>query len=492
ERALILSIKISFEKWGYDRNSIILNPYIEKSHLWDVMRESEGTIRTFFMNYLNGILGDKKDFFSSSAERKFNETMILVKTHYEGATSAQKWLLFIKALKDIFKEAELADPKSAKKTNRDVLGTMESLVEPLEIMAWEMQKKNKKTFVIADFFKMKNQAKLFLSNQPEHLDALTPLFSAFTAAVARYHTTLPETKTDYTVYALDEYLSFVETMDKQTRKILHTLIRGFGGVMMPGLQYLPTNDKALLLDLTSSAFVWFYFSTIEDETKDVLIKKTESEYWYQDSREYRGFNENDKTVDRSKKSSSTNLLSKHVLDGLGERFEHITYIPTHNLLYKGYTPVVELEERVSSFAEIDLHEFYSIKYKDTINMTLEQVAELKFEDLYKTEKDLTKEEKFKLSQKFKLAKDKEKFKQDNNLVHVNLDLLFAEFEQDDQILDNQMKMLTLDERFTLFAEWENIDENDFEKRFEFINKNNLWGALPGIFQFDKNLMNDML
>lgn len=491
DRAIIHSIKISFEKWGYDRNSIILNPYLEKSHLWDVMSESHGTIQTFFKNYLNGVLGDKKDFFSASSERIFKETMTQIKTHYKDATSAQKWLLFIKAVKAILKEETESNEKNEKKTNKDVKATMESILEPLEIMAFEMQKGTKKTFVIADFFKMKNGAKLFLSNQPEYLDALTPLFSAFTAAVGRYHTTLAETTTDYTVYALDEYLSFVNTMDTGTRKILHTLIRGYGGIMMPAVQYLPVDDKALMLDLTSSAFVWFYFSTIEEETKDILINKTETEYWYKDAFELRRAGSNDKQQrDHSKTSKTKNLLSKNILDGLGAKFEHIVYIPTHNLLYKGYTPRVELVEKFQSFKQVDLEPFYKIKYQDTLKLDAEQVAALKFEDLYKDVNELSKQEKFRLHQSYKNATDKTKFKQDNNLVDVNLDLFFKEFEQDDQILDNQMNILTMQERFALYTEWNNFGDEDTSAKFDFIEKHNLWGALPGIFDFNDSDLNE--
>jgi len=496
DRAIIHSIKISFEKWGYNKNSIILNPYMEDSHIWDVMRESEGTIRTFFVNYLSSVLGntDGKDFFSASAERIFNETMQTIKAHYVDEPSSKKWLLFIKAIKQILDESKKDSKKESKNTNlnEDVGGTMESIIEPLEIMAYEMQKKTKKTFIIADFFKMKNQAKLFLSNQTEYMEALDPLFSAFIASAARYHTTLPETKTDYTVYALDEYLNFADTIDPKTRKILHTLIRGFGGVMLPGVQYLPVDNKKLLLDLTSSAFAWIFFSTIEDETKDLLINKTEMEYSYKDAYEHRAYLESDKKDrDHTKTRDKKPLLSKNILDGLGAKFEHITYIPTHNLLYKGYTPQVELEERYSSFAQTDLSEFYKIKFPDTLKMTSEQIANLTFEDLYKDPADLPRSEKYRLFNLHKNSNDKDQFKQENNLVNVDLDLLFKDFTQDDQILDNQMQLLSIDERFELFTEWSNIADDDFNTKYDFIEKHNLFGALPGLFQFEDEFINDL-
>lgn len=481
-RAIIHSIKISFEKYFYDRNSIILNPYLEKSHIWDVMSESEGTIKTFFLNYIKGTIGDKVDFFSASAERRFTEMMTSIKTHYKDATAAQKWILFIKTYKDFYKEVE-GEEKNSK---QDVVQTMESMIEPLEMIAWQLENNpRKKTFTIKDFFKMNNQARLFLSNQTTYQDKLTPLFAAFTAAVAKYHTSLAETKTDITFYVLDEYLSFVDIIDKAARKILHTLIRGHGGILAPGLQYLPS-DKELLLDLTSSAFAWIFFSTIENETKEILISKTKYESWYQENSEKKGFLKK-RSDDISKKQKNSTALTADILDGLGKKFEHIVYIPTQNILYRGYTPQFELIQKHDTLQNTNFDDFYKIKYKDTIDMSAEELETLSFADLYKDNSKLSKNERYKLwdqYEKLKTTEAKNKFKKKHNLHESEMKLLFEDFTQNKDVVANKMNIYNLEERLEIYSKFMNIDPNDSSAKFDFIEKHELWGALPAFFEFE--------
>jgi len=481
DRTIIHSIKISFEKYFYDRNSIILNPYLEKSHIWDVMAEEEGTIKTFFMNFLKGTIGDKVDFFSANAERRFNEMMITVKTHYSHATPAQKWLLFIKTYKDFYNEVEGQD----KNSKQDVVQTMEAMIEPLEMLAWQLEDPRKKTFTIKDFFKMKNGAKLFLSNQTLYLDKLTPLFAAFTAAFGKYQTSLPETKKDITLYLLDEYLSFVEIIDKAARRILHTLIRGHGGVLAPGLQYIPTDDKGLLQDLTSSAFAWIFFSTIEDETKAKLIEKTEYESWYKETNEKKILFKK-RSDDNSKKQKKGTAITKEMLDGLGKIFEYICYIPTQNILFRAYTPPPELIQKHDDLKNTDFTDFYKIKYPDKYELTQEDLDNMSFAELYKDNTKLSKEERYKLwdqYDKLKTETAKLKFKRKYNLKESEMKLLFEDIAQDKEIVTNKMSIFNLEQRLAIYCEFTMIDADDYSAKFEFIDRHELWGALPGFFEF---------
>ncbi|MDD2698807.1 MAG: type IV secretion system DNA-binding domain-containing protein [Arcobacteraceae bacterium] len=481
DRAIIHSIKISFEKYFYDRNSIILNPYLEKSHIWDIMSEEEGTIKTFFMNFLKGTIGDKVDFFSATAERFFNEMMITVKTHYSHATPAQKWLLFIKVYKDFFYEVEGLSDRDPKAS---VAQTMQSMIEPLEMIAWQLEDHRKKTFTIKEFFKMENQAKLFLSNQTKYQDKLTPLFAAFTAAFAKYHTSLPETKTNITLYKLDEYMSFVEIIDKAARRILHTLIRGHGGILCAGMQYLPA-DKDLLLDLTSSAFAWIFFSTIEDDTKMKLIEKTEYESWYKETNEKKILFKK-RSDDNSKKQKKGTAITKEMLDGLGKNFEYICYIPTYNILFRAYTPQPELIQKHDDLKNTDFTEFYKIKYPDKYELSQEDLDNMSFADLYKDNTKLSKEERYKLWDRYeKLTTDnaKLKFKRKYNLKESEMKLLFEDLTQNKEVVANKMSIFNLEQRLAIFSEFTMIDADDYTAKFEFINKHELWGALPGFFEF---------
>jgi len=481
-RAIIHQVKAGdFVSKFLKRGDILFSPYDARGWLWDVMSESEGSLKTFFEIYSNAVQGNKKDFFTAASERLYNEMAQKIKTQYANATSAEKWLLLIKVVKDLFAEMETGTQNSKK----DIKGTMEAIIEPLEIMAWKMQNPKQKSFTIKDFFKKKNQAKLFLDNIPEYEKSLTPLFAAFTACVSQVHTSMPDSTTDFTLYALDEYLSFMKVLDDSSRHRLHTLIRSKGGILMPGIQYIPRDDKKLQQSLVSSAYVWLLFAGIDNETIDV-VKKTigEVEYSYQDlSINYNG-NKKHKTY--STKRAKDFLVYPELINGLADIYEHITYLPNHKFLYKGYTPQVELKNRAKKSIRVDLREFYKIKYNNN-NQPKIDLKYLTFEDLFK-DKPLSKLEEFRLWKKFEAVRDQEEklkeFKNTHKLTQVNLEFLFEKYLPDKAIIENKMKMYSFNERFELFKKWIRIKGDD-EKEFEFIEQYDLFGALPDFFKFEQ-------
>ncbi len=488
-RAIIHQIKAGdFVSKFYKRGDILFSPYDARGYLWDVMSESEGLLKTFFKNYSNAIQGDKKDFFSAASERLYNEMAQKIKTQYSNATSAEKWLLLIKVVKDLFAEMEDGSQNSKK----DVKGTMEAIIEPLEIMAWKMQNPKQKSFVIADFFKKKNQAKLFMDNIPEHEESLTPLFTAFTACVSQVHISMPDTKTDFTLYALDEYLSFVSVLDEPSKKRLHTLTRSKGGIMMPGVQYVPKDDKKVQQQLASSAYAWVVFAGIDNETIE-LFKKTvgEVEYYYQEKNlSYSDGKKKNKNY--STKRAKDFLIYPELINGLAEKFEHIVFLPNHKYIYKGYTPQIELKERAKGQIPFDLTEFYNIKYSGD-KEGKEDPSTIDFKDLFK-EKTYSKIDKYRLYKKFLEAQKQgeemvKNFKEENKIMQEELELLFEEYLPKDRVIKSKMKMYSVDERFKLHQEWLKI-ENDEEKELEFIEKHDLFGALPGFFEFNNEELNE--
>lgn len=488
-RAIIHQVKAGdFSSVFLRKRDILFSPYDQRGYMWDVMSESEGIIKTFFEIYSNALMGDKKDFFSATSQRLYNEMAQKIKTQYKNKTSSQKWLLFIKTIKDLFEEMDSGSQNSKK----DVKGTMESMIEPLEIMAWKMQNPKQKSFIIKDYFKKKNQTKLILDNISEFEKALTPLYSAFLSCVSQVHTSLPDTKTDFTLYALDEYLSLATIMDEPSKKRLHTLIRSKGGILMPAVQYIPKDDKKLQQMLTSSAYAWIYFSVIDDETID-LFKKTIGEVEYSYQEENISYSKNSKNKSFSTKNCKDFVIYNELINGLGENFEHLVYLPNHKMLYKGYTPQVELKTIAKKYIPIDLQPFYDMKYKSDNLIDDQELRNLTFADLFK-EKPLSKLEEYKLFKKFEKAKKENKtesFAKDNNLVNVNFELLFQDYIPNDKVIDSKMKILSVEERFELMQQWQAIDSNDHEAQIKFIEEHSLWGACPQIFENLGNNLEDL-
>lgn len=481
-RAVIHQVKAGdFTEIFLRKRDMLFSPYDQRGYLWDVMSEDEGIVEVFFQNYSNAIMGDKKDFFSAAANRLYNELSIKTKTKYKAASPAVKWKLLIKAIRDLFAEMDGGTQKS----KQDVMSTMEAILQPLEIMAWQMQNPNQKSFKIKDFFAKKNQTKLILDNLPEYEKALTPLFAAFAACLSQVHMSQPDSTTDFTLYALDEYFSMLKIMDDSSQVRLHTQIRGKGGILMPAVQYIPKDDKKLQQRLTSSTYAWVYFSVIEEETIN-LLKTTigETEYVYTEESESRD-SKNKKSKSYSIKHEKTHLINNHLLNGLGEKFEHLTYLPNHKALYVGYTPRAELPTIAKKTVPIDLTPFYEIKYSAE-NSPLED-TDFEFKDLFKPKEKLSKLDEFKLWKKFEAEKSKgepalKEFKVKNNLIEVDLELMFQKFMKNDQIVENKMRMFKVDERFNLKVEYDSI-KGDEAKELAFIEKHDLFGALPEFFEF---------
>lgn len=484
-RAIVHQVKAGdFTELFLTKNDMLFSPYDKRGYLWDVMSENEGIIKTFFENYANAVQGDKKDFFSAAANRLYNEMAIKVRTTYKNESPAAKWMLLIKSVKELFNQMDSGTQNSQK----DIKGTMEAILEPLEIIAFKMQDPNQKKFIIKDFFERKNQCKLILDNIPEHEKSLTPLFTAFTACCSQVHTSLADSKTDITLYALDEYLSFIQIMDDASKKRLHTLIRSKGGILMPAVQYIPMDDKKLTQLLTSSAYAWIYFSVIDEATIKLFQNAVgETEYAYQDKSESRDSKGRD-SHSLSNKNEKTTLIYNELLNGLGDKFEHIVFLPNHKMLYKGYTPQANLKKKTQKTVPANLDEFYAIKYKN--DKPMENLQDLTFEDLFK-EKPLTKAQEWRLYKQFQQAKKDDKldsFKKENKLEVVNLDHLFEKYMQNNQVLNNKMQLFNKDERFQLFTKWNQLQGNESEE-IKFIQKYDLYGALPGFFAFDENEKN---
>ena len=181
-----------------------------------------------------------------------------------------------------------------------------------------------------------------------------------------------------------------------------------------------------------------------------------------------------------------------MINGLAEKYEHIVYIPGYKMLYKGYTPQAPLKKRAEKFVRRDLSEFYEMKYKLENGKSKEEIRALKFSDLFK-EKPISKLEEYKLYRKMEKAKAEDKikeFKKEENLQDVDIELLFEDYIQKDAIIDSKMKILSSEERIALANEWNSIKDDD-AKAFQFIEKHQLWGACPGLFEKDLEALEDI-
>jgi len=357
-RALIHDIKGDFVEKIYNRgNDIILNPFDKRGQVWDIFSEAENfpkIIDSFFDTLLTGVMGGNnegnKSFFTSSAKDRF--VKIFMKAHNLDLDSKEKWKIAIEMLKAY--EIEVAE--STQKSEKDIYSTMKLLLEYIEFIGF-LVIKGAKIFTIQQFLESKN-CKLFLLNNPTYSEFLTPYFSAFIDSFTKiFMAKMPETKEDFTLLMLDEYLSFLPLLNEQTKTILHTLIRSKGGLLVPAIQYLPEH-KNLRQQLLNSAENMYIFQTSDIATvqaiKDLIGKveyRTESE------------NETLKSTNKSYSTTIQYLLGDNTLKEIGKKYEHITFVQSNQNLYLGYTPMTEQEKINSPFVEGYYKKFINLKFK---------------------------------------------------------------------------------------------------------------------------------
>lgn len=483
QRALIHDIKQDFIKRLYIKNrDIIYNGGLDKrSHVWNIFGEEIPVQQAFFANLLSALIGDKKDYFSQAAEKKFSDTAKALTSIYAYESTERKWTLFLTAIKDMIALME----KGQSKSDADVSKTMDQILEIFEMSAFFIIKQKRKTFLIKDFFQKDRQAKLFLSNVEAYQKALTPIFTGFIAAFTMVHASLDSyaaSKGNYTAYILDEYLGFLPYLDAGTVDRIHLRLRSFGCCLISGLQKLPEKQELKDTLLSSNYLILYFGGSGKDVVESLAEKIKQTDYWYEEeniSIDSKG----KKNRSYSKQQRSMMLFSNDMMHSLGEKYEHIAFFPLLKTIYKGYTRKIELKEKVEGLIPTDLSEFYKLKFKD---FTVREVQS--FDEIFESPK-LSKLEEYKLFRKYEKAKaagDKavEDFKTSEKLEAVNLDLLFSKFIEDKQVLNNKMKNYSVAERFELFHAYRKIKDDDAAS-FEFITKHDLFGALPSFFAFSE-------
>jgi len=333
-RYVINDVKGDFTQKFYNkRKDIILNPYDERGSFWNPFeeaKESPFVIEIFMTNLFNALAGNKKDFFSASAKERYMRLFNEINYKKASLSSKEKLNLYIEELRKYFDSAA----KSGRNSEADVASTMKITFEFFDYINFCIQN-GEKTFTIKEFLESKNR-KLFLLSRDDQKSKLTPFYTGFLAAFIAVMLSQKDNKEDLTLFVLDEYLSFAKNMDDETLEGLHTRIRSKGGCLLPGVQFFPSGDNEQLTQkILNSANFWFLFEGIDQFTLDKL-NKIIGQVRYKKA-----------TIDISKNinsnetytSEKVDLINTTILQNLN--FEHITFIPSKGMLYRGYTPLID-------------------------------------------------------------------------------------------------------------------------------------------------------
>ncbi len=355
-RYIINDIKGDFTQKFYNkRRDIILNPYDQRGQVWDIFKEAKDSpfiVEIFMTNLFNSLAGDKKDFFSANSKDHYMQ--IFSEINFKlNKSSKEKMAIFIKELKKYFDSAL----NSGRTSEADIASTMKITYEFFDYLNFCMQN-GAKTFTIREFLNTKNR-KLFLLSRDDQKSKLTPFYTGFLAAFSAVILSKPDNEEDLTLFVLDEYLSFAKNLDEETLEGLHIRIRSKGGCLLPGVQFFPSGkDEHLTQKILNSSTFFFLFEGIDLFTLE-KINKTVGKVRYKKE-----------NIDTAKKrfentafhTEEADLSNTAIMQSLAENFEHITFIPSKKILYKGYTPLVKLENKNEQFIQSKfIKDFYRNK-----------------------------------------------------------------------------------------------------------------------------------
>lgn len=336
-RYFIYDSKGDFTQLFYNaKRDIILNPYDMRSKYWNPFEEaeySEQIIDIFMSNLFSAIAGNKKDFFSASSKQRY--MVIFNEIAYCTTNNAkEKMHLFIDQLQIYFNQVQNLSQNSEK----DIVSTMRLTFEFFEYLNFCIQQEDVETFTINAFLDSKN-SKLILLDREEYKCTLTPFFTGFIAVFNAILLSREDNKEDLTLLAIDEYLTFAKNIDETTLEGMHTRLRSKGGCLLPGVQYFPRiNNEEITQKILNSATYWFIFQGIDEYTLS-KINKTIGKVRYQTYPDVQS-----KNKQQSVQTLEQELINPSIIHELGQKYEHITFIPSKKILYKGYSPQVNLDK----------------------------------------------------------------------------------------------------------------------------------------------------
>jgi len=264
KRALIRDVKNEDYKtrYGNQVTGLICDLYDDRGAVWNIFEEKnfDTIIDLVCVNLATGAdpnqkKGGNNSFFYNSAAERLKSLFEIARIHAEEKILSA-WEAFDKELDKYIIAANAKDSRE----NKDVFNNLVLVLEVLRLWSWRAQD-GSQLFTISNFFE--NRYNLILSGTN-----CAAYYTALTAAVVFENINRKTIKDDYTLYLLDEYLTM--NFDEKARELLHTAIRGKGGIVFVGMQFLPAENqttKQLLKSIWHAAFI---FKTTDEETKKLV------------------------------------------------------------------------------------------------------------------------------------------------------------------------------------------------------------------------------
>ena len=270
-RAIINDVKGEYVEIFYrDGIDTIYNIFDDRSKLWDIFGDiaKNPALAQAIAEAVVETISKQNDFWLTAAATLFREALLHA-TFTETDKKYQTFLAYIK--QDREKAVERED-----KTALSVHATLEPVLETFRVLAW-LEAQNIEKFSLYDFAEQKD-TRLFLLLDPAHEKAMKPLTNALLTALISILLSRPDTKEDFTLFLLDEFLSIRIPENIQTQ--LFTLARSKGIQLITASQYLSKENEKLVQNVMNSRQYLAVFPIADNYTIELLEKMGEVEARY--------------------------------------------------------------------------------------------------------------------------------------------------------------------------------------------------------------------
>lgn len=358
DKAVIFGKKFDFEPLCYRGPAfdILVQPKIKDSVIHNFIDEPIEYVFVFLDSLKKSALGDETDIWATTAIQELQRYIqkVRVQAEEDNLSIIEKWKLFLSLYEEAFQEANAKQDK----TRQSVMVTVGSIMEPLYILAHRIIE-GAPTFTVKDFYDRKEPCKLFLSANDPSIEGLV---AATYTVITKYQLSLPNNWNNKPVLHLqDEYNSLKELMPERILIEQREVGRSKLFAVMMGVQDLKA-DKNISQQLLTNTQYLVVFGGTDSNTLDTISEQI-GDVVYENLKENESFSSQGKSTSFSTQKETQKLLTNYHINILQEEgFSHLFIALKEKLLFKGYTPRVELRERdYNDFSTINLNKFYKWK-----------------------------------------------------------------------------------------------------------------------------------
>ncbi len=351
---------------------ILVNPKLSMAAIHNILDEPTQYVDVFVQTIVNASIGEKADFFSSSARDKLEEFLqdILIKTIESDLSIPEKWEMLLSTFEKEY-AAAMAETKGSKK---DVFATLKLIMKPFYLSAYRIIETKAETFTVKDFLNSKHPKNLFFNAADPSVEGI--LAATYTVLV-KTQLAMPNNWSDKPVLHLqDEYNSLSRMVGEEILNEVREVGRSKMFAPVAAAQGI-TSEKAKAQQLLINMQYFMAFAGSDTSTLDTICDLVGT-VKYIHHKENTSYSNGGKNVSLSEDKVEESVITPYHLNILQEEgFNSIFVGLKEKILFKGYTPPVKLQNRgINYLEEINTTDYtkWLVKRRDSMKTKDQQMA----------------------------------------------------------------------------------------------------------------------